>query len=652
MAPELALDMFQVQSHKFRGDDGGDVQRDAPYNETIRRLQSEDYSEHMGAMGVMNPGLFAFLRSFTLNGAYIRAARRGAADARNIMRSFVLNFMIGWLVRLFDQRIFVFSHVVLSLMALRCRVPKMFWGVLSANRILYSYDTALMFATDMGNLVMHAPPPEDASKYVMLAVYDNCQYKLGTNYEHAVEQRRNDRYDCCNWFTMYLPNTMDPEIRECLSEKKGWNNREAPIRVRTALTNFDDFGRLLGDVWSFCVDVLLEDGEFALLYHPDVDGAQDRIIIQHHVPTEHGTAAYEDNKILLAKIGAHVKNVLGRQFAFVVGDQQSYSRMTFLKRRETASLEFVIPMPGDFHFAVHYLMGIHGLWFDTFISWFVLTIGLCAKTCGGGENPAKWGSVEKYNDYRFLYEVIIVSLMRYLKEAVPPGLLKNIPLLMKLAEQNRGATVVLHFLFGFALPWLSLRQSIRARASRRVDAFWEQSLPMFLASKKKLYSQLVVDHTYVTMSLHDSFKRLWYLHRTCSQRGNRGRDVGWDQAMEQVNNLLKNGISDGAKRTSIDVFITWQNGIRDIEEKLKACLGVPIQDLDERSAVEEADVAFVVAELKKALPPDAFLSELAVSPFGSGEPWKVVASQRPLVAEYVTKHINKPDFELVPPADW
>jgi hypothetical protein len=42
---------------------------------------------------------------------------------------------------------------------------------------------------------MHAPPPEDASKYVMLAVHDNCQYKLGTNYERAVEQRRNDRYD-------------------------------------------------------------------------------------------------------------------------------------------------------------------------------------------------------------------------------------------------------------------------------------------------------------------------------------------------------------------------------------------------------------------------------------------------------------------------
>ena len=37
----------------------------------------------------------------------------------------------------------------------------------------------------------------------------------------------------------------------------------------------------------------------------------------------------------------------------------------------------------------------------------------------GGENvnPAKWGSVEKYNDYRFLYEVIIVSLMRYLPRA-------------------------------------------------------------------------------------------------------------------------------------------------------------------------------------------------------------------------------------------
>ena len=37
----------------------------------------------------------------------------------------------------------------------------------------------------------------------------------------------------------------------------------------------------------------------------------------------------------------------------------------------------------------------------------------------GGENanPANWGSVEKYDDYRFLYEVIIVSLMRYLPRA-------------------------------------------------------------------------------------------------------------------------------------------------------------------------------------------------------------------------------------------
>jgi len=40
--------------------------------------------------------------------------------------------------------------------------------------------------------------------------------------------------------------------------------------------------------------------------------------------------------------------MLNLDFAFVVGDQQSYSRMPWLKRRENEDFKKIIPLPGEF----------------------------------------------------------------------------------------------------------------------------------------------------------------------------------------------------------------------------------------------------------------------------------------------------------------
>jgi hypothetical protein len=348
-----------------------------------------------------------------------------------------------------------------------------------------------------------------------------------------------------------------------------------------------------------------------------------------------------------------VKTTLGLQLCFVVGDQQSYSRMIFLKRKEPDFLDWVIPLPDDFHFIVHALMAIHQLWWFALVRWVVMDVGVCMKTCGAGEKPEKWSSVEKYNNYRFLYELLIVSLMTYLKEAVPAGLLGNYAVLSGLAAQNKGATIILRFLYEFGLPWLSLRQSIRGRRSDNIDTMWRMWLPMFRATGKTLYSSLCVDTTFVSLSMHEPLQKLWREHRTCSLRGNPGRDIAWGQAQEGANDIIKNGLSDGADRASIDPFITIYNGIRDVETKMRDALGVSHDELDEDTVVEEADVKKIVDALKECLPVDEFLSELATNPFGSGAPWDKVRQQEgKTLRTYILEHLNKPNFEMPSQADW
>ena len=53
---------------------------------------------------------------------------------------------------------------------------------------------------------------------------------------------------------------------------------------------------------------------------------------------------------------------------------------------------------------------------------------------------SKWDSVELYNRYRHAYEVIIVAVLIYVIEVVPPALLHHPELLMKFADEEYKGT--------------------------------------------------------------------------------------------------------------------------------------------------------------------------------------------------------------------
>ena len=181
------------------------------------------------------------------------------------------------------------------------------------------------------------------------------------------------------------------------------------------------------------LDIAKRDGPFSILHHPLTPSSKSNIIYQQHVPTSNGTAAYSDVRLFLERLQVNMEE-LGIPVHLVVGDQQSFSRMVWLKRKEPTSYVSIVPFPGDFHTAVHILMAVHLLWWNALICWIVETTGFSDNSI-----VEEWSSVELYNRYRQFYEASIVGILTYLLEILPKELWDQYDLLLEMASgQNEG----------------------------------------------------------------------------------------------------------------------------------------------------------------------------------------------------------------------
>ena len=192
--------------------------------------------------------------------------------------------------------------------------------------------------------------------------------------------------------------------------------------------------------WSFYVGILLSTASsLCLLNHPnEFDPASaSHLDWQPHIP-DVGTAAYRDvTKYLDKAIAVSVSK--GYSHIMACGDQQTYNRIIFCKMNSPVKYASLTPIPGEWHFTVHCLMALHQLHWSWFLCWFVLETqgNFCTKTV-----IEKWDSVVRYNDYLFFHETIIAGIFQYLKEVVPPAVLRDKDVLFANAKANAGESLV------------------------------------------------------------------------------------------------------------------------------------------------------------------------------------------------------------------
>ena len=300
--------------------------------------------------------------------------------------------------------------------------------------------------------------PAWASRCVCIVAFDNCLINFATSYEGIRALGDGSRpYLFINWFLRPINVAEIPESLKTLApeglfycpqqliliflntflnsmRKSGiWSTTITVAAVAEWMADSNVLTQHFRRIQSDHLAIAKSTGALSILAYPDTPSVKTSLIYQPHVPTANGTAGYADVRLFLERLKA-VMTLLGIPVQIVFGDQQSFSRMVWLKRKEPASYKQIVPCPGDFHTAVHMLMAIHILWWNCFISNIIQETELSELSIA-----EDWSSVELYNRYRQFYETVIVGVLAYIVEVVPEHLLDQLDLLLEVtADVNKG----------------------------------------------------------------------------------------------------------------------------------------------------------------------------------------------------------------------
>ena len=186
----------------------------------IDELKKDSYAEHMGALCRANPTLGAQLRRLAMSDARLGSAL--AADASDDIEfgsSHGIELILAVILRQRQYQTNHFLPACLSLIALRCRVPVLFWTLLSEYGILYSRNFTKDLALKLGKQLM--PRNGTPGAVGCHVIFDNLAKYMRTNMQHV--DRENELLCSNQWTFVNGPFLQETEV--VMSRYGEWGGR-------------------------------------------------------------------------------------------------------------------------------------------------------------------------------------------------------------------------------------------------------------------------------------------------------------------------------------------------------------------------------------------------------------------------------------------
>jgi hypothetical protein len=497
-----------------------------------------------------------------------------------------------------------FIVIALSLMALKCGMPDECWQMLQFLFVLRSKTWITSFAGDVAErLRERLHQGEDMSWNVRFVVGDNCSYHLRTVFEHT--DRAGEFLHTVNWITVLLSKQL-LQLAAPIARGQWRQTGFSRWSIRHQFNPHAPANVALKDVsWRSFLRIARAGGDITA--HPDVAKPERSRFIFETPVLDAGTAAYKDVDRFLTAVRMMFLFLIGlpqcawraaASVVLVVGDQQTYSRMLWLKLYHPSKYDWVVPLPGEFHFTVHALMAIHKLWWRSLIRWVVTKLG--------AHNTIKhvWTSVEECKHYDHVYRLAILTLAMYLAEVVPISMLYSPVQLRRAVRANGAALLAIRFLYEFGFPWLALRQAIRANNADVINVMWRVTYHWFAATGKTNYRIMSVMVTYFLAAMVAPLQSIWTLMRTASLSGFKGRNVGWDFVVERFNRMSKQALGQRVSRMRVLYFIPILNAFQHIWPRFLRAIGRPEPDASDYTRHTQSDVDVMMAAWREALGAD------------------------------------------------
>jgi hypothetical protein len=230
------------------------------------------------------------------------------------------------------------------------------------------------------------------------------------------------------------------------------------------------------------------------------------------------------------------------QVVMLVGDGQTYYRTLQIMRAEPAEYACILPLPGEWHAMVHFLMAMNELW------WWVMLVHLAngmgcrtvevtqngARTIKGTVRREKW-SVEQWEHYDDFHLRLVLCLVEHLHRVCPPQYRSDPLALLQAVKRNATASLAVTYLYYYGLPYLRLRQASRSNAHEDLDMMHRIGYHYFRATGKHWYYTIAVVATTIRFAMRSCIEKIWTRRRTMALSEHAGRRVAWDIGCEKLN---------------------------------------------------------------------------------------------------------------------
>lgn len=429
---------------------------------------------------------------------------------------------------------------------------------------------------------------------------DNCSYHLRTVFEHT--DRSGEFLHTINWLSVPLSKSLYG-LTEGI-QRGEWKRPDfSRWSIRPLFDPHTNENQILKQAsWKAFMRTAAEGGDVCA--HPDAPKPERSHVVFEQPVLDAGTAAYRDVDRFLSAVRTMFLFLIGlvtvpwakaASVVFVVGDQQTYSRMLWLKLYHPRRYDWLLPLGGEFHFREHALMALHRLWWFPIVRWVVFKLG-SRKTIFH-----RWTSIEECKHYDHLYRLIVTTLCMYMAEVVPRALLFSPLQLMRAVRHNKSATVVVCFLYHFALPWLALRQAIRSNNAAVINVMWRLTYHWFAVTGKTNYRIMAVTVTYFVCAMRPELLVVWTLMRTASLCGYAGHNVAWDFVVERFNRMAKQALGQRVSRDRLLYFIPILNAFQWMWPRFERAMHRPESDATDSFRFTQSDIDVMMAAWRYAL---------------------------------------------------
>ena len=532
---------------------------------------------------------------------YVNAKQPMAEGEIDLKAAMAVELALDVILRARNQNVMPFLSIVLGVMFLSGGATQRVRGRLTFGYVIHTHSWIRRFCRLLDAELRRRMRGEEYETNFIIAVADNKGYMLRTKYQH--QDRAGEFLETVNWFQVPIPRSLPTSsVRRGDWRVHGQNHYHVRNYFDPNSQRVEDW---LTNTWLFTMQWITEGRD--ILAHPRGSKGPRTFWLAEEPIVDCGTTSNAHVRRIMARI-KHTA-LPGREMVGVIGDGQTYCRTIQDMCDRPHEYAWLIPLLGEWHFGgPHVLMAIHLLWFLAFICHIVAGMGY--------EKSIKrnW-TVEQYSHYDNFYQLLIWRLSVRVQHVVPRHLLSNPHRLFVLTRRNLTATLALTFLFRFALPWLRLRQAVRANKRADIDIMHVITYHWFRATPnaKIWYSIITVVAMAIRHAMNPEVARVWESMGCMSLTGK--VHVAYDFGNEKLNRMFSQLVGSNPTREKLINAASLINAYVWIMPRFDRAMGLGAQDegdddddsaayMHVTAAANAPDVAKMDALLEAALPND------------------------------------------------